>query len=259
MPILAPLNPPLNDWQGKTVWLVGASSGIGLATAAALHRAGARVLLSARSAQSLTDFVQQHPGSQAFALDVTQRQAVQQVATQVLQQGPLDCVVYCAGYYRPMRATALDLQDMLHHSDVNYRGVLYLLDAIVPSLLARGSGHISLVSSVAGYGGLPRSLAYGPTKAALSNLAQALYLDLKPRGIGVSVIHPGFVRTALTAGNDFHMPALISAEDAAKAMLHGWARGAFDIHFPKRFTWAMKILRLLPVRLYFYLVGKVAA
>jgi short-subunit dehydrogenase len=126
-----------------------------------------------------------------------------------------------------------------------------VLDAVLPGLIARGSGHISLISSVAGFRGLPKSLAYGPTKAALTNLAETLYLDLEPLGLGVSVVHPGFVQTPLTAQNDFSMPSLITPEQAAAAMLDGWARGAFDIHYPKRFTRWMKLLRLLPYRAYF--------
>jgi short-subunit dehydrogenase len=258
MTFLPSLNPPMSQWAGKTVWIVGASSGIGRATAAALHRAGAHVVVSARKAQALDDFVQQHAGSVALALDATDRQAVHHAAAQLLDLGPLDCVVYCAGHYQAMRADALNLNEMLRHVDVNYHGALYLLSAVLPALLKRGSGHISLVGSVAGYRGLPQSLAYGPTKAALINLAEALWLDLKDKGIGVSIINPGFVRTPLTDGNPFEMPALITPEQAAAAILQGWARGAFEIHFPKRFTLWMKALRVLPNRVYFYLVGKAA-
>lgn len=256
--ILPPLNPPLVDWAGKTVWIVGASSGIGQATAAALHAQGARVVVSARNAQLLASFVDAHPGSQALSLDVTQRPAVQAAAAQLLAQGPLDCVVYCAGHYTAMRADALDVDDMLRHGAVNYTGALYLLDAVLPALLARGSGHISLVGSVAGYRGLPNSLAYGPTKAALINLAETLYLDLHAKGLGVSIINPGFVQTPLTANNDFTMPALLTPEQAAQAILRGWSRGAFEIHFPKRFTLWLKALRILPTRLYFQLVRRIA-
>ena len=255
---LPPLNPPLVDWAGKTVWIVGASSGIGQATAAALHARGARVVVSARNAQSLAAFVDAHPGSQALALDVTQRQAVQGAAVQLLAQGPLDCVVYCAGHYTAMRADALDVADMVRHCEVNYLGALYLLDAVLPTLLARGTGHISLVGSVAGYRGLPNSLAYGPTKAALINLAETLYLDLHHKGLGVSIINPGFVQTPLTASNDFAMPALLTPEQAASAILQGWALGAFEIHFPKRFTLWLKALRILPNRLFFQLVRRIA-
>jgi NAD(P)-dependent dehydrogenase (short-subunit alcohol dehydrogenase family) len=256
MTLFPALNPPITDWHGKTVWIVGASSGIGQATAAALHGLGARVIVSARQASALDAFVQQHAGSQALPLDATDRKAVQATAAQLLAQGPLDCVLYCAGHYQAMRADALDLNDMRRHMEVNYVGALYLLDAVLPALLARGAGHISLVGSVAGYRGLPQSLAYGPTKAALIHLAETLYLDLHPQGVGVSIINPGFVQTPLTAGNTFPMPALLTPAQAASAIIAGWARGAFEIHFPKRFTRWMKALRLLPYRAYFFLVRR---
>ncbi|MEO7400241.1 MAG: SDR family NAD(P)-dependent oxidoreductase [Polaromonas sp.] len=249
------LNPPLRDWQGRRAWLVGASSGIGRATASALHARGAQVVVSARSAAALQSFVDAHPGSTALPLDAGRREDVQAAADQLLASGPLDMVFYCAGTYREMRAPAFDLDQMLQHQQVNYTGALHVLGAVLPAMVQaarRGRpGHLSLVSSVAGFRGLPRSLAYGPTKAALINLAETLYLDLRDLGMGVSVINPGFVATPLTAGNDFSMPALISPEAAASAIVLGWARGDFDIHFPKRFTRVMKLLRLLPYRLYF--------
>jgi NAD(P)-dependent dehydrogenase (short-subunit alcohol dehydrogenase family) len=253
-----PLNPPLSDWRGKTVWLVGASSGIGQATAHALHGLGARVVVSARQSDLLAQFVDQHAGSLALPLDVTDAQTVQQAAQTLLATGPLDSVVYCAGHYRAMRADAMDLADMKRHMDINYMGALNVLNEVLPSMRAARQGHISLVGSVAGYAGLPNSLAYGPTKAALINLAETLYLDLHPLGIGVSLISPGFVQTPLTANNQFAMPALLTPAQAAAAIVAGWARGRFEIHFPKRFTLWLKALRLLPYRAQLYLVGKVA-
>ncbi len=172
-------------------------------------------------------------------------------------------MVYCAGHYSAMDADAIDLPDMLRHVDINYAGALRLLDAVLPGLLARHGkpdgtrGFVSLVGSVAGYNGLPRSLAYGPTKAALINLAQTLYLDLRDKGVAVSIINPGFVETPLTARNSFHMPALLSPQQAAREILRGWERGRFEIHFPKRFTLWLKLLAILPWRLYFMLVGRV--
>lgn len=256
MTLFSPLNPPIKDWHGKTVWVVGASSGIGQATAAALHRQGARVVVSARQAQALDAFVLAHPGSQALALDVTDPQTVNTAAAQLLAQGPLDCVLYCAGHYHAMRADALDVPDLLRHFEVNYFGALYVLNALVPALMAQGHGHISLIGSVAGYRGLPQSLAYGPTKAALINLAETLYQDLHDKGVGVSLINPGFVQTPLTASNTFAMPALLTPDQAATQIMQGWARGAFEIHFPKRFTWWMKVLQLLPYRVFFYSVRR---
>ncbi len=257
------LNPRMQDWTGRTVWLVGASTGIGAATAQALHAAGAQVVVSARNARTLAAFVKAHPGARALPLDATDAQAVQAATKVVLGLGPLDCVVYCAGYYHAMDASHIDLDDMLRHNQVNYIGALNLLDAVVPKLRAQPvnaatgqRGHISLVGSVAGYRGLPNSLAYGPTKAALINLAETLYLDLQRHGVGVSLINPGFVETPLTAQNTFKMPALLSPAQAAAAILKGWARGAFEIHFPKRFTLGLKLLRLLPYGAYFALTRR---
>ena len=251
------LNPCITDWVGRSVWLVGASSGIGRATAALLHARGARVVVSARSATALEEFVAAHPGSLGLALDATDREGMRAAAQRVSQAvGHLDMVVYCAGHYQAMRAADFDLDEALRHVQVNYVGALHLLDAVLPLLRKQGAGHISLISSVAGYRGLPNSMAYGPTKAALTNLAETLYLDLQPLGIGASVIHPGFVETPLTAQNEFTMPALITPEQAALAIVEGWAAGRFEIHFPKRFTLWLKALSHLSDGLYFRVIRR---
>ena len=255
----AKLNPPMADWQGQSVWIVGASSGIGRATAEALQARGARVIVSARGSAALEDFVTGRPGCLAIPLDVSQPDTVAAAAQAVHSAlgGAPDLVLYCAGHYRPLRATAFNLQEMQKHLAVNYVGVLHVLDAVIPMLLQAGRGHIALVGSVAGYRGLPMSLAYGPTKAALNNLAENLYLDLHPQGLGVSIINPGFVDTPLTAQNRFNMPALISPEEAAQHMLQGWARGHFEMNFPRRFTRWMRLLRCLPDRWYFASVRRI--
>ncbi len=246
------LNPRITDWTGRVVWLVGASSGIGLATAKLLHARGAKVVVSARNAAAVTAFEATHADSLGIALDATDREAMARAVERIdARFGRLDMALYCAGHYAALRATAFDLDQMLQHDKVNYVGALYMLNAVLPVVLRQKSGHISLVASVAGYRGLPNALAYGPTKAALINLAQTLYLDLQPQGIGVSVICPGFVETPLTAQNEFKMPALIQPEDAAREMLAGWAAGEFEIHFPKRFTRLLKALSHLGDGLYF--------
>lgn len=256
----APLNAPIQDWQGRRVWLVGASSGIGLACAKALHAAGAQVIVSARDLGTLSEWAatckSQGLPVELLSLDVTDALQVKYVARQVAAAGKLDFLLYCAGHYRAQRATDFDLTDMLRHQDVNYNGLLRVLDAVLPMFLQQGSGHISVVSSVAGWRGLPNGLAYGPTKAAVTHVAETLYMDLQDKGIGVSVVNPGFVATPLTAQNNFQMPALLSPEQAAEAMLAGWSQGLFDIHFPKRFTGWLKLMRLLPYRAYFALVRR---
>jgi NAD(P)-dependent dehydrogenase (short-subunit alcohol dehydrogenase family) len=257
---LPSMNPPLAAWPGQVVWLVGASSGIGAACARQLHALGARVCVSARNAAALQALADAHPGLLALPCDATAPGALQQALQQLLaQHGRVDLVVYAAGHYQEQSATAFDLEQMLAHQQVNVQGALRCLDAVLPVLLRQGQGHISLVASVAGYRALPRALAYGPTKAALIHLAEGLYLDLAPRGLGVSVVNPGFVETPLTAGNRFRMPALMQPEQAAEAMLSGWAAGRFEIHFPRRFSGMLKLLRLLPYRLYFAVVRRATA
>lgn len=249
------MNPPIRDWPGRRVWIIGASSGIGRATAAALHARGAIVHLSARNAQALGQFALEHPGAQVLPLDVGDAAQVAAAARDILRGGPLHLVMYCAGHYRAMRATSFDLAEALRHQQVNYAGALHTIAAVLPSLLSHG-GHLSLVASVAGYRGLPNSLAYGPTKAALIHLAEALHIDLRGTGAGVSVVNPGFVETPLTAQNRFRMPALQTPDQAARDIVRGWERGRFEIHFPLRFTLGMKLLRLLPFPLYETLVRK---
>jgi short-subunit dehydrogenase len=253
-----PLNPPQPQWRQTTAWIVGASSGIGRATASALHRRGARVVVSARNAAALDEFVQQHPGALALPLDVTEAEAVKNAYITLVQRTgmPPSLVMACAGCYQALRATAFSLEQMRHHMDVNYFGTLNVLDAVLPHMLKVGQGHISVVGSVAGYRGLPNALAYGPTKAALNNLADGLYLDLHDQGLGVSIINPGFVETPLTAQNQFPMPGLMTPEQAAQEILRGWERGQFEIHFPWRLTLALKLLQMVRHSVYFAAVKR---
>jgi NAD(P)-dependent dehydrogenase (short-subunit alcohol dehydrogenase family) len=190
------------------------------------------------------------------ALDVADRASLERGAAEVLAlHERIDLVVYCAGVFKPIRATAFDLDEALRQLQINYVGALHLLGAVLPALLKQaGAGkpaHLSLVSSVTGYRGLPTALGYGPTKAALINLAETLYLDLGRKGIGVSLVNPGYVDTPATAQNDYQMPALITADEAARQMVRGWERGEFEIHFPKRFTRALKLAAFIGDRLYF--------
>ena len=253
------LNSPLRDWRGKRAWIVGASTGIGAALAQRLSGAGARVALSARSRDKLEALAVTLPGALVLPLDVCDAAALADAyAVIVAQWGGADLTILNAGTYAPMRADAFDLAQMNHHFAVNFHGVTNGLAAILPDYLRRsGEGPgIAIVSSVAGFRGLPQALAYGPSKAALINLAETLYLDLAPKGIAVTLINPGFVDTPLTKQNTFKMPALISAEQAADAIVEGFATGAFEIHFPKRFTRWLKILRTLPYAAYFSLIRR---
>lgn len=252
------MNPVVDSWEGKRVWVIGASTGIGQACAHLLVDGGARVAFSARSLDRLMATTAGAPRSIVVPLDVTDEASVKAACTRIVAEwGGLDLVLVVAGGYNEMRADSFDLDAANRMIDLNLRGVFNCLAPVLPVLLKQGSGGIGIVSSVAGYGGLPKALVYGPTKAALINLTESLYFDLHPKGIAVYQINPGFVDTPLTAGNDFEMPALMTAQEAALEIVEGIERGRFHIHFPRRFSNGLRLARLLPYRLYFWLVRKV--
>ena len=251
------LNRRIEDWKGRRVWLVGASSGIGAALATLLLERGARVALSSRSRDALDALAAGHGDALVLPADVTDADGLAAAHAQILAAwGGVDLAIFNAGTHESMRAWELDLAKAKTLIDTNLKGVLNGLAAALPDMLAQKSGAVAVVASVAGYAGLPTSLIYGATKAALINLAETLYLDLAHKGLGVHLICPGFVATPLTAKNEFAMPALIPATQAAHEIVAGLERGEFEIHFPKRFTRLVKLLRLLPYRWYFWLVHK---
>ena len=248
------------NWRGKRVWIVGASSGIGAALARELAGRGATLALSARNIAALSEIAAalNGQGHEMAPLDMTDPVSVTAALTRLTEGGKrIDVAVLNAGAYAPMRAFAIDRQAAEVQIRTNLTGTVDCLAAIIPHFLARGSGHIAVVASVAGYRGLPQSLVYGATKAALINMAETMYLDLGPRGIKVQIVNPGFVATPLTAGNRFKMPALISPQQAAIAIADGMESSRFEIHFPKRFTRVLKLLRLLPYGLYFPLIRRI--
>jgi NAD(P)-dependent dehydrogenase (short-subunit alcohol dehydrogenase family) len=248
------MNPKITNWQGKRVWLVGASSGIGAALARELAGRGARLAVSGRDAGKLRAL--DVPDAFVLPCDATDPASLSS-AHRLLRNafGGVDMVLYLAGDYVPMRADDFDLEAAEKVIAVNFLGAMRLAATVLPDLLSDGGG-IAFFASVAGYRGLPKALAYGPGKAALIHFAECLHLDLAPKGIGVWVVNPGFVATRLTAKNDFAMPALLSPEQAAIATVDGFNSGKFEIHYPKRFTRVMKFMELLPYRWYFPLVRR---
>lgn len=253
------MNPAIAEWSTQRVWVIGASSGIGEATARALLQQGARVAVSARNRAALEALAAKFDATQSLVLplDLARPGAAAPLLNDIVSAwGGIDLVLFFAGTHMPVRAWELEARAARELFDVNVLGVIDGLSSVIPCLLEQGRGAVGIVSSVAGYRGLPTALVYGATKAALINLAETLYLDLAPRGIGVHLINPGFVKTPLTDKNEFRMPALIDTGRAAQEIVRGLERGQFEIHFPKRFTCWLKLLRILPYRWYFYLVHK---
>ena len=255
--MFAPFNTRIVDWNGRRVWLIGASTGIGAALAQTLLARGAQVAMSARNQATLETAAQGSTNAMVMPFDATSPQDWASTHARICAAwGGLDLVIFCAASYQPMHAWELKADEVRSSLETNIGNVYYGLEAVLPTMLAQGHGGLAIVASVAGYVGLPGATLYGPTKAALINLSELLYTELKPKGLDVYLINPGFVKTRLTARNEFPMPALLTTEQAAEAIVRGFGRGRFEIHFPRRFTSVLKVLRQLPYRLSFALIRR---
>jgi NADP-dependent 3-hydroxy acid dehydrogenase YdfG len=249
----------LKNFLDKRIWVIGASSGIGEACATALIVAGAIVALSSRRAERLNALVQFGGKEKALVLplDVTHQEQLEAAYQSILKSwGGLDLLLFVSGVYTPLRADNFDFAVAQKTIDANLLGPMRAVGMVLPDMLKAHAGHIAIVGSVAGYSGLPKALAYGPSKAGIINFCETLYYDLLPQGVSVHMISPGFVATEATAQNDFEMPALITANEAANEILEGIQAGKFDIHFPKRFSGFLKFLRILPYPLYFWIIRR---
>ena len=242
-------------------WVTGASSGIGYALALQLCDDGYTVIATARSEDKLSELVQAGEGLKgeiiAKAADVTSYDDMKDIVAWIGDaHHNLALAILNAGIYIPVNADSLEISDFQKTFDVNLTGVVNGLLPAIELMKNQNQGQIALVSSVTGYGGLPTSAAYGATKAAVINMAESLKFDLDRMNIRIQVINPGFVKTAATDQNDFKMPAIIPAEEAAKRISNGLQQDKFELTFPKRFTYFLKFINLLPYRLYFALVGR---
>lgn len=248
----------MSDFQGKTIWIIGASSGIGEALARELSGLGARLVLSARRKEKLDEINHAMGGSHTvIPLDISDVQASKAAMGEIEKSGTLDSVIFLAAIYAPHNGKPKDIDTIRKMLDVNIGGAFNTVDAVRDYFIKRGSGQIVLCGSVAGYRGLPTGQPYCATKAAIINLAESLYVDLGRKNIDVKVICPGFVKTPLTDKNDFKMPMMIEADEAARAIAKGLQGKTFEIHFPKKFTYIMKAVQILPYWLYFKLIKRI--
>jgi short-subunit dehydrogenase len=243
----------------QNIWITGASTGIGRALALSFANEGHRVAVSARSADKLGELAKMSSNISIFPLDVTDAEAARATVTAIEATfGPIDLAILNAGVWHPMTASRYDLAKVRTSMDVNYFGVTNTLDPIMKAMITRGRGHLAIVSSVAGFRGLPKGAAYAPTKAALISLAESLYADLRIKGIKMTVINPGFIATPMTEVNNFPMPFIVSIDEAVKSIRRGLDSGRFEIVFPGRMALLMKTLRLLPYRVFFLVTDAIA-
>ncbi len=237
--------------------VTGASSGIGRAVAQELARRGYRVAILARREAELQTLANERPKAfYVYPCDVTDRARVRATLSTIeAEHGSIALAFLNVGTYFADREAAVDAEMIMETFSVNVGGTVNCLEPLVEAMCLRKAGQIAVNASVAGYGGLPRSLAYGPSKAALINMAASLKLTLAPFNVRVQLVCPGFVKTPLTDNNKFPMPFLISMETAATRICDGFERGGFEIAFPKRMAWLLKALNALPYAAYFAIVG----
>ncbi|MEJ6398333.1 SDR family NAD(P)-dependent oxidoreductase [Yoonia sp. 208BN28-4] len=243
----------MKTWQGKRYWLIGASEGLGRETAKLLSRAGAEVIVSARSEDRLKSLVEECPGKASYVtVDVSDREAVEAAAKEV---GDIDGMVYLAGVYWPMKASEWDNEKADLMGEINYLGASRCVGAVIGNMLARGQGHIVLTGSLSGFRGLPGAIGYSASKAGLMALAESMQADLRTSPVQVQVINPGFIKTRLTEKNDFNMPFIMEPEEAAREFVEHMNTDEFKKSFPLVFSWVFRLSQFMPDWMYYRLFG----
>ncbi|KGM49675.1 SDR family NAD(P)-dependent oxidoreductase [Pseudooceanicola atlanticus] len=243
----------MQDWQGKTYWLIGASEGLGAALAEQLSRVGVKVILSARNEDRLRELADSLPGqARVLPLDVQDSAAVKAAADEV---GDIDGMIFLAGAYWPFGAKDWNDEQAETMADVNFGGAMRAVGAVLPRMQARDHGHIVLTGSLTAYGGLPGAAPYVATKAGIMSLAESLRCDLQKTGVKVQLLNPGYIRTRLTDKNDFRMPGIMEPEDAARICFEHMNSDSFSRAFPTWFSFIFRGARFLPGWLYFRIFG----
>jgi NADP-dependent 3-hydroxy acid dehydrogenase YdfG len=239
----------MRSFKGRRYWLVGASEGLGLALAQKLSAAGADLILSARNPETLAAAVASLPGkATALPVDVASSDSVTAAAAHL---GELDGMVFLAGVYWPMRAQDWDAKAAETMADINFTGCIRAVGAALPGMVAKGKGHIVITGSLSGFRGLPGAIGYAASKAGTMVLAESMYADLRKTGVAVQLANPGFIRTRLTAKNDFTMPFIMEPDAAADIMFRHMQSDRFKISFPTVFSWLFRGGNFLPDWLYY--------
>jgi NADP-dependent 3-hydroxy acid dehydrogenase YdfG len=232
------------ELNGKRYWLVGAGDGLGRALAHHMSRAGIEVVVSARSEDKLAELVSELPGKASYqTVDISDDDSVKAAAAAV---GQIDGVVLLAGAYWPFAATEWNAEQAVTMADVNFTGFVRVLGQVIPDFVKRDAGHVVITSSLSGFRGLPGSIGYTASKAATMSLAECMYADLRKTGVRVQVANPGYIKTQLTAKNDFNMPFIMEPEDAAREMFELMLTDRFKKSFPTAFSLLFRVSQFLP-------------
>ena len=242
----------------KTIWITGGSTGIGKALAIKFASKGWNVAISARRTELLNELSNSYENISGFPLDVTDKEKCKQVFNEIKNKFEnIDICFFSTGTWDPKKEKEIDVEQMEDVFKVNFFGTVNCIKAVEQYFRDKKKGTITIVSSIAGYRGLPNSTGYGPSKSALNNLAESLYFDFKRYNVRVCLVSPGFIKTPMTDKNDFKMPFLKTPEYAADQIFEGLVnKNTFEIHFPKSLTITLKLLSFLPSKIYFGLVGK---
>ena len=242
----------------KTIWITGGSTGIGKALAIRFANEGWNVAISARRENLLKELSDRYENISPFPLDVTDKENCKNIFNQVKEKfGEIDICFFSTGTWDPKKEKDIDVEQIENVFKINFFGTVNSIKAVEEYYKNRNEGTIAIVSSIAGYRGLPNSTGYGPSKSALNNLAESLYFDFGRHNVRVCLVSPGFIKTPMTDKNDFKMPFLKTPEFAADKIYDGLInRKSFEIHFPKELTLTLKFFSILPYKLYFYLVKK---
>ena len=244
--------------KDKTIWITGASTGIGKALAIKFANNNWNVAASARRENLLIELAESHENIYSYPLDVTNKEYCKKVFKKIEDKFKgIDISFFSTGTWDPVKEKEIDVEQIENVMKVNFFGTLNCIKSVEEYYKKKGNGHISIVSSIAGYRGLPNSTGYGPSKSALNNLTESLYFDFKRFGIRVSLVSPGFIKTPMTDKNDFKMPFLRTVDYAAEKIFEGLTKSnKFEIHFPKQLTLMLKLLKLLPNSWYLGLIGR---
>ncbi|MBD74252.1 MAG: hypothetical protein CMM96_02000 [Rickettsiales bacterium] len=243
----------------KIAWITGGGTGIGKELAILLAKKGWLVIISGRRYKNLIDVTKYNKKQiKALKLDITNKHECKKVVNTIIKSfGEIDLVVLNAAAYSPGMINFEKISQINQIIDVNIMGQINCISSILPLMKKRKRGHILIVSSPAGFRGLPNAGIYGVTKSAITFLAESLFFELSKFSIKIQVLHPGFVDTPMTKKNKFPMPFIISSQEAAKRIMHGMGKDDFEISFPKRLIIPMKLLKLLPNKIYFFLLNKI--